>query len=155
MATVDVGVFDRSCGYGSSASSCTATIIKKLEARKLDEYSNLKSEEENTRLDNFVIELQNDPTVQGYLIAYNGRKSRPEDARKAAGKAREFMTKKRGLDANRTGIVEGEYREHPAIELWLVPSGAPAPNATPTLSPDEIKSEKPAKPEIETTGKKS
>src|SRR5215216_1276750 len=60
-ATVDVGGFDRGCGYGSTASSCSTTVLKKAESRKLDEYGTLKPKEENTRLDNFVIELQTDP----------------------------------------------------------------------------------------------
>jgi hypothetical protein len=151
-ATVDVGGFDRSC---STASSCTTSVMKKTEARKVDEYGALKAADENPRLDNFAIELQNDPTAQGYIIAYNGRKSRPKDAQKAAGRAKAYMTKKRGLDANRVVTVEGGYREQPAAELWVVPSGASIPDATPTVSPDELKPAKPAKTKAKKSGKKS
>ena len=41
--------------------------------------------------------------------------------------------KKRGLDAVRIVSVDGGYRERPAFELWLVPSGAQLPTPTPTI----------------------
>lgn len=151
-ATVDVGGFDRSC---STSSSCTTSVLKKPASRKLDEYANLKAADENTRLDNFVIELQNDPTAQAYLIAYLGRKSRPDDGRKALNKAKDYLTKSRGLAADRLVVIEGGYREQPTMELWLVPSGAPRPQATPTLRPDEVKPAKPVKPKSVKSGKKS
>lgn len=75
-ATVELGGFDRECGYGSVAASCTTMVLKKVDARKLDEYGSLKPKEENAKLDNFMTELNLDPTAQCYIIAYNGRTSR-------------------------------------------------------------------------------
>jgi hypothetical protein len=144
-ATVDVGGFNRECGYGSTASSCTTIVNKKVEARKLDEYGKLKPVDENARLDNFVVELQNDPTAQGYIIAYGGRRSRAGDAKQAAAKAKTYLVTKRGLDPQRMITVDGGYREEPLFELWIAPSGAPAPQATPSLDPAELMPAKPAK----------
>ena len=36
-ATVELGSFDRDCGYGSTAASCTTDVKKKADERKLDE----------------------------------------------------------------------------------------------------------------------
>lgn len=141
-ATVELGGFDRSCAVSSS---CTTTVKKKAEARKLDEYGQLKPKDENDRLDNFVLELNNDPTAQGYIIAYGGRRSRAGDAKKAALKAKTYLVQKRQLDPQRVVEVDGGYREEPLFELWVAPSGAPAPQATPSLDPAELMPAKPAK----------
>ena len=39
-------------------------------ARKFDEYGNIRFNDEKARLDNFAIQLQNEPTSQGYIIGY-------------------------------------------------------------------------------------
>ena len=153
-ATVDVGGFDRECGYGSTASSCTTMVMKKAEARKLDEYGTLKPKDENARLDNFVIEIQNDPTAQGYIIAYGGRASRAGVAQKAAARAKDYIVSKRGLDPNQVVSVDGGNREQPVIELWIVPSGAQPPMPVPTIKPGAAKPASPAKPK-KARGKKS
>ncbi|HKY05721.1 MAG TPA: hypothetical protein VJQ56_12565, partial [Blastocatellia bacterium] len=66
-ATVEIGGYSRECGYGSTTSSCTTTIVKKPVARKFDEYGGIKPADQEPRLDNLVIELQNDPTAQGHV----------------------------------------------------------------------------------------
>lgn len=139
-ATVDVGGFDRAC---STSQSCTSTVIKKVEARKLDEYGAIKTEEENNRLDAFMIELQNDPTSQGYIIAYGGRASRAGDAQKSATRAKNYLVSKRGLDASRLLIIDGGLREQLTMELWIVPAGAEMPVPTPTVKPSDTKPTRP------------
>lgn len=134
-ATVDVGGYDREC---STSSSCTASVLKKAEARKLDEYGKLAAKDANARLDNFAIELQNDPTAQGYVIAYGGRKSPAGEAMKMADSAKDYLVKKRNLDAQRVMTLDGGFREEPMIELWLVPSEATPPSPTPTVDPSEV-----------------
>jgi len=141
-ATVELGGFNRECGYGSTAASCTTSVIKKVEARKLDQYGNLQPKDENARLDNLMIELQTDPLAQGYIIAYGGSASRAGDAQKSAEKAKDYLVNKRKLEAQRVVIVDGGYRKQPSVELWIVPSGAQPPQPTPTIEPPA----NPAKP---------
>jgi hypothetical protein len=152
-ATVDVGGFDRACGYGATSSSCTTTIASKAEPRKLDEYGALKPKEESARLDNFVVEMKADPQAQGYVIAYGGRASRAGDARKAAEKVRDYLVSKGGLEAERVMIMDGGYRRQPAIELWVVPSGAEPPQPTPSVEPGEAKPSTTGKPTKTKTSK--
>ena len=132
-ATVELGGFSRDCGYGSTAASGTTTITKKAEARKLDEYGRLILKDEEARLDNFAIELNNDPAAQAYVIAYSGRVSRPGEAKMAAGRAKNHLVNKRAIDGNRIVTVDGGARVQPAVELWIVPSGAEPPKPSPTV----------------------
>ena len=141
-ATVDVGGYDREC---STSNSCTASVMKKAESRKFDEYGKLVAADANARLDNFGIELQSDPTAQGYVIAYGGRRGKAGEAQKMADRAKNYLVKKRSLDAERVMTLDGGFREEATTELWLVPSGATPPQASPTVDPSEVQTTKPVK----------
>jgi len=39
-------------------------------------------------------------------------------------------------------IVNGGFRENDNVELWIVPAGAEAPRATPTVQAGEVKPSK-------------
>lgn len=131
-ATVEAGGFDRACGYGSTANSCTSIVLKKIEARKLDEFGALKPKDEEARLDNFAIELNNDPSSQGYILSYGTRTSRAGDAQKTADRLKLFLVSKRSIERSRLVTVAGGSREEPTVELWIVPTGSQPPKLTPT-----------------------
>jgi hypothetical protein len=135
-ATVDVGGYGREC---STSSSCTVSFPVIKVARKIDEYGNIRFNDEKARLDNFAIELQNDPTSQGYLICYGGRKGKAGEAQRRCDRAKDYLTSTRGIDASRIVTVDGGYREDLTVELWLVPSGANPPTASPNVDPSEVK----------------
>ncbi|MBV8857759.1 MAG: hypothetical protein JOZ02_12560, partial [Acidobacteria bacterium] len=44
-----------------------------------------------------------------------------------------------GITADRIVTVDGGYREELTVELWVVPSGATPPAASPTVDPSEVK----------------
>ncbi|MBV9928746.1 MAG: hypothetical protein JOZ96_27270, partial [Acidobacteria bacterium] len=135
-ATVEVGGYDRSC---SATASCTTSVIAQPVGRKVDEYGNIKFNDEKARLDNFAIELQNDPTSQGYLVCYGGRVGRAGEAQRRCDRAKNYLVNTRGITADRVVTVDGGYREELTVELWVVPSGATPPSASPTVDPSEVK----------------
>ncbi len=135
-ATVDVGGYDRNC---STSASCTVSVTKKAEARKIDEYGRLNPADENARLDNFAIELQNDPTSHAYVLAYGGRTSRVGLAQANAGRVKNYLVKTRGIGGDRVVTKDGGFKEQPSVELWLVPTGAPPPTPSPTVDPKDVK----------------
>ncbi|HEY0371978.1 MAG TPA: hypothetical protein VGD79_08245 [Thermoanaerobaculia bacterium] len=136
-ATVDVGGFAREC---STSSSCTTSVEEKAApAVKFGEYVTRDLSANKEKLDEFVLALLRDPEAQGYLIAYGGKTSRPDDAQKAADNATDYTMNTRKLDGSRTLAGVGGYREEPAIELWIAPPGGAPPMATPTVSPEDVK----------------
>lgn len=142
-ATVDVGGFLREC---RTSNSCTTSISKKTAPPvKFGEYVTADLSANKAQLDKFVLALQQDPTAQGYLIAYGGRTSQPDDAQKAADNATDYTINTRRLDGARTLSGVGGYREQPTVELWIAPPGATPPLATPTVAPKDVKPA-PAKP---------
>jgi hypothetical protein len=88
------------------------------------------------RLDNFAIELQNNPSSQGYIIIYGGANSRAGQADALLGRSKEYLTKDRQIDASRFTTINGGYRDTDYIELWVVPPGAQPPTPTPTAQPN-------------------
>lgn len=140
-ATVEASGFDREC---PTYASCTSSVMKKPEARKLDEYTALKPKDEQARLDTFAMELLGEPLTQGYIIAYTAASSRAGE--KAADKAKDYLANKRDIEPARLVTVAGGPREQATIELWIVPSGAEPPKATPTVDPTKAKPASPTKP---------
>jgi hypothetical protein len=101
---------------------------------KIDEFGQTNHEDYSARLDNIAIELQNDPTAQGYFIFYNGRKSLPGAALRYMKRLRNYMEQARGLDASRLTVLEGGRRDEILIQFWLSPSGVAAPVPSPAVS---------------------
>ncbi len=135
-ATVSVGGFDPSC---SASQSCTAGINAPQLGRKFDEYGNIKRNDEKARLDNFANELQANPGAQGYIIGYGGRTGRAGEAQTRADRAKDYLVNSRSIDAGRLVTVDGGFKEEATTELWIVPSGATPPTASPTVDASEVK----------------
>lgn len=141
-ATLEVGGFDPSCK--TIASDTTRIVGQDVPAtRKVDQYGDLRIEgeegeavfaNENARLDNFAIQLQNEPGTQGHIIVYGARAGRPEEVKERAARANDYLVNARGIEASRIVTSEGGLRDQLTFELWIVPQGAASPKPTPTLA---------------------
>ena len=131
-ATVEVFGYDRSC---RTSTSCTLVIEPPISPRKVDEYGDIRFDEEKIRLDQFAAELRNDPSAEGHLLCYGGRRSRAGEAQRRCDRAKNHLVNTRDMDTARIVTVDAGRREGPAVELWLVPSGATPPAASPTAEP--------------------
>src|ERR1043166_3302280 len=137
---VDDGSADPSCRQTAQAVSLVAAEVKKsIVARDFDECNNCTFDDQKARLDNLAVELQNDPSTTAYIIAYGGRTSPVGQVQRLLTRAREYLTTQRNIDAARLVLVNGGFREADSVDLWLVPSGAAPPRATPTVQAGEIK----------------
>lgn len=94
------------------------------QARKFDEYGNVRFDEEKARLDNFVVELQSDPTAKGHIIGYG---SCAGEAQQRADRAKDYLVNTRGIDAGRLFTVDAGCKVDLLMQLWVVPSGASPP----------------------------
>ena len=137
---VDDGSTDPACAQTAQAVSAVAAEEKKtLVSREFDECVNCTFDDQKARLDNLAVELQNDPTMTAYIIAYGGRTSPIGQVELLMTRARGYLTNERAIDGSRLVIINGGFREADSVELWLVPRGAAAPRATPTVQAGEVK----------------
>lgn len=98
-------------------------------------YVEIPRSDEVKQLNQYSRGLRANKTAQGYIICYGGRYSTEDVAQERADRAKQYLINIRGVDADRIVTVEGGYKEEPTTELWLVPSGATPPHATPTVEP--------------------
>jgi len=121
-ATLDVE------GYGMPCpASCSVSLPIDIKPRKFDEYYDIARNDEKARLDNYAIQLQNEPGAQGYIIVYPSQKAKSNDAQERATRISDYLVNSRGIDASRFTVTMGRARENWMIELWIVPQGAPPP----------------------------
>jgi hypothetical protein len=86
---------------------------------------------------------QNDPGSNGYIIAYGGRRGPAGEAQARADFAKNYLVNSRGIDAGRIMTLDGGFREEATTELWLVPSGAVPPTASPNVDASEVQTTRP------------
>jgi hypothetical protein len=138
ILVVDDGSGERACRQTAQAVTNVLSMPPPpVKSRLYDQFEPPAFDDVKARLDNLAIELQNAPASQGYIIVYSGRRSRPGQADRLAARAKDYMTRERGIDSSRVVIINGGYRESDYFELWLVPQGAEPPQATPTVQPGE------------------
>ncbi len=123
-ATLELGGLDPACARTASCS--TQITVPARPPVKFDEYGNIAFNDEKARLDNYAIQLQNDPTATGTIIAYG---SCAGEAQARADRARDYLVNTRGIDASRLTTVDGGCREALSVELWVVPQGSTPPTA--------------------------
>ncbi len=134
-ATLDVtdDVYGAKC-FQNIAINTRVDRQKIPEPRRFDEFESQAFDDDKARLDSFVIELQNNPDSQGYIILYQGtdrtsmRSRRVEVLNK---RTLDYLVNTRGVDPRRISIVEGGTRLRSTYDLWIVPPGAPPPVPTP------------------------
>jgi hypothetical protein len=112
--------------------------------RKVDEYGAINCEYEMARLDNYAIELQNDPSAQAVVIVYGGRRgTRRDEARARMAYAKYYLAVFRGIDRVRILVFNGGFRESFTTELWVLPVGADAKLFIhPTVSAKDVRFKK-------------
>lgn len=123
-ASLSVGGYNLEC-----AADCGISVpLPKLYNRKFDEFPDISRNDEKARLDNYAIELQNDPTSTAHVVVYPGRNSKRGEVQQHANRVVEYLVHSRGLDKSRIVTLVGPARDNLYVELWITPQGATPPN---------------------------
>jgi len=109
--------------------------------RPFDEFGDIKCEDEMARLDNFALQLQNDPSARGAIIFFAGKMAADKLPKRGEAEARverirSYLTKRRGIPAARIVVMNGGYNSDYRVQLWAVPSDAGLPK---TEAPSPVK----------------
>jgi hypothetical protein len=123
-ASLSMGGYNLEC-----AADCAVSIpVPKIISRRFDEFPDIARNDEKARLDNFGIELQNDPTATAYVVVYPGKSGKRAEVQQHAGRIVEYLVNSRGLDQRRIVTLVGPVRDQLFVELWVTPQGATPPN---------------------------
>jgi hypothetical protein len=123
-ATVEIGGVPTGCGCPTSASA-TGSIPQADIAREFDTFGNLKPDDIKARIDNFFVELNQNPNAQGYIINY-GTPAQIKARRAVIMKA--INRPGTGYDPSRVTFIDGtDTGEGVKTRLFIVPAGATPP----------------------------
>lgn len=133
-AELDVNddVYDSRCRQVISVPTEITVIPPIQEAKpfRCDEFEARTPDDDKARFDNCVIQAQNTPDSQLYIIIYPGtdRVSMTRNTYDRLSKrALDYMVKDRRFDPRRISIVRGSSRAKTTYEIWIVPPGAQPP----------------------------
>lgn len=94
---------------------------------KFDEYNTLNTDDESTRIDNFIIGLINQPKAKGLFIVYVGdNKSRIGNIQKYIENVKWYLSL-RNVDTERISFAVAEGKTSFHRELWLINKGDKLP----------------------------
>ena len=130
-AELDVwdGVNDTTCRQQISVP--TEVEKQKIpEAIRCDVFESRAFDDDKARFDNCVIELQNRPDSQLYIIVYQGTdkiSKTTNNADKLGKRTLDYLVKTRGVDPRRISIVNWGTRPKTSFEIWIIPPGAQPP----------------------------
>ena len=133
-AELDVNddVYDNKCKQVISV----PTEVTKLptpevpKAFRCDEFESKTPDADKARFDNCVIQVQNTPDAQMYVIIYPGTDKISMTRNtydRLSKRTLDYMVKTRGVDPRRISIVKGGNRARTTYEIWVVPPGAQPP----------------------------
>jgi hypothetical protein len=148
-ATVTLGGLDPRCANTAQGDVTTArgdTIVNVVPVCKaFDRYGAITYNDEKARLDNFVIALNDDPSLEGYIIAYAGETlGRNIGTRKnlirgmvpasyRIGRATGYIKTSRGY-AKRVDSIDGGSLRESTVELYVCPLNATKPSPRPDIT---------------------
>ncbi|HVF43578.1 MAG TPA: hypothetical protein VM936_11235 [Pyrinomonadaceae bacterium] len=117
----------------AAAESASAAKSHAPVAKKVDEFGRLYGCSGGARLDNFAIELQNEPGSKAYIVARDARGKLPGTAHAWGEYFLQYFNEMRGMEASRFVLVDGASvaGDDLKMELWLVPFGAEPPRVRP------------------------
>lgn len=101
-------------------------------ARKFREFNPAEVVEAKVHYDFFYMELLTLPNPQAYIIFYRGRR---RSSWQDHVYAKKYLVNRGAIPPERIKAIFGGYRQDTAMELWIVPEGAKAPEPTPTYFP--------------------
>ncbi|HSK71097.1 MAG TPA: hypothetical protein VK892_05345 [Pyrinomonadaceae bacterium] len=112
-------------------------------AEKIEEFGGLSECDLRSRIDNLLIQLQEQPNATGYIIFYQGKDTLPAEYEfNRTERLFRMHIRQRHFNPTRLVFVDGGFRESHSAELWIVPPGAESPTPTNTIPKPEIPTDK-------------
>lgn len=130
-ANLDVndGVYDETCKQTTFAPTEIERLPKEEPpmSYRCDIFESKAFDDDKARFDNCVIELQNRPDAQIYIILYQGTDRRSISADRLSKRTLDYLVRTRGVDPSRIVITKWGNRPKTTVEVWIIPPGAQPP----------------------------
>ena len=96
--------------------------------RPFDEFGdNIKSEDEEARLDNFAIQVSQIPLSIGYILMSAGQKTFENEAAEHLDRVKSYLVNVRGIDRNQLVTLHCGFTTDLTVKLYIFPPGSIIP----------------------------
>lgn len=102
-----------------------------------DSLGDISPEQEKLFLDNFFLALKKRKAI-AYIIAYGGKRARPDEAKKRADRAKQYLVSVRHFPDDHIKVIDGGYREKRDLVLYVVSERVCPPTPIPTVDPRDV-----------------
>jgi hypothetical protein len=89
-----------------------------------DQYGDINFLDEQARLDNFAIQLMNEPTARGVILTVAGNPTYKGEASYRLRRAKNYLVNVRGVPSSKVMTIDAGHRNDLFTILIIVPSGA-------------------------------
>lgn len=90
-------------------------------------------------LDNLAKQLNTQPTLRGYLIAYAGKEACRNEARSRLLEAKRYLKEKYNIDSTQVTFLDGGFHENWEVQIWIGFRQNKPPGKEPTLNKNQVK----------------
>ena len=117
-----------SLGCNGSASATTQVAPPPIACGLgFDAFGDIKFEDEKARLDNFAIQLTNEPLSSGYILMTAGQETFQNEAAKRLDRTRSYLVNVRGIDSERVITLDCGFTTDLTVKLYIAPLGSTPP----------------------------
>lgn len=113
-------------------------VINQFVPKDVDKFGVVNYEDEMARLDNYYVELNNNPNAVGFIVVYGGRVNKFGEFKERVKRLQTYI-KERKYDPNRIKVIQGGFREKFEFEFWVSPTKKSFPPLTPTIEAEKVK----------------
>ena len=127
IVTTELSGATAACNGSASARTEVDVPPVTCSSPKFDAYGDIKFKVEKARLDNFAIQLLNDPLSSGYILAIAGQETFPNEATDRLDRAKTYLVNVREIDPNRVITLDCGFTEDLTVQLFVAPLGSSPP----------------------------
>jgi len=99
-----------------------------------DQYGDIRFEDEKARLDNFAIQLSNEPLLTGQILMSAGQETFKNETAERLARDRSYLVNVRKTDPNRITTVDCGFTKDLSIRLYMIPVAVPPPTCDRTIA---------------------
>jgi hypothetical protein len=90
-------------------------------------------------LDNLAKQLNTQPALRGYLIAYAGKEACRNEAKSRLLEAKRYLKEKHNIDSPQVSFVDGGFQTTWVVQIWIGFRQNKHPEKEPTLNKNQVK----------------
>jgi hypothetical protein len=90
-------------------------------------------------LDNLAKQLNSQPALRAYLVAYAGKEACRNEAKSRLLEAKHYLKEKHNIDSSQVTFLDGGFQTNWVVQIWIGFRQNKSPEKEPTLNKNQVK----------------